>query len=57
MRTQADFEISVITAMARRVPLVVADFVNWAKEHGIRVGPGRALARLDRRVRDADHRS
>jgi len=39
---QADFEIGVITGM--NFPgyfLVVADFVNWAKENGIRVGPGR----------------
>ena len=41
-RKQAEFEIGVITQM--RFPgyfLVVADFINWAKENGIRVGPGR----------------
>jgi len=39
---QADFEIEVI--VSKGYPgyfLVVADFINWAKSHGIRVGPGR----------------
>ncbi|HEX8768258.1 MAG TPA: DNA polymerase III subunit alpha, partial [Jatrophihabitans sp.] len=42
VRQRADFEVSVITQMG--FPgyfLVVADFINWAKENGIRVGPGR----------------
>ncbi len=42
VRRQADFEIGVITQMG--FPgyfLVVADFINWAKDNGIRVGPGR----------------
>ncbi|WP_432478719.1 DNA polymerase III subunit alpha [Nocardioides sp. GXQ0305] len=42
VRTQAEFEIGVITQMG--FPgyfLVVADFINWAKDNGIRVGPGR----------------
>ena len=42
VRTQADFEVEVITRMG--FPgyfLVVADFINWAKDNGIRVGPGR----------------
>ncbi|WP_353647816.1 DNA polymerase III subunit alpha [Nakamurella sp. A5-74] len=42
VRTQADYEVDVITQM--RFPgyfLVVADFINWAKNNGIRVGPGR----------------
>jgi DNA polymerase III subunit alpha len=42
VRKQAEFEIGVIAQM--RFPgyfLVVADFINWAKENGIRVGPGR----------------
>ena len=42
VRTQAEFELGVITQMG--FPgyfLVVADFINWAKDHGIRVGPGR----------------
>jgi len=44
-RAQADYEISVIKQMG--FPgyfLVVADFIGWAKEHGIRVGPGRGSA-------------
>ena len=39
---QAEFELGVITQMG--FPgyfLVVADFINWAKNNGIRVGPGR----------------
>ncbi|SHG62434.1 DNA polymerase III, alpha subunit [Jatrophihabitans endophyticus] len=39
---QADYEVGVIEQM--RFPgyfLVVADFINWAKDNGIRVGPGR----------------
>src|SRR3954452_1452748 len=42
VRTQADFEVEVVTQMG--FPgyfLVVADFINWAKDNGIRVGPGR----------------
>jgi DNA polymerase-3 subunit alpha len=42
VRKRADFEVGVITQMG--FPgyfLVVADFINWAKENGIRVGPGR----------------
>jgi DNA polymerase-3 subunit alpha len=42
VQKQADFEVGVITAM--NFPgyfLVVADFINWAKDNGIRVGPGR----------------
>ncbi|MCU1562908.1 MAG: polymerase alpha subunit [Arthrobacter sp.] len=42
VRTQADYELGVINSMG--FPgyfLVVADFINWAKENGIRVGPGR----------------
>jgi len=39
--------------------LVVADFVNWAKEHGIRVGPGRgsgagSIAAYAMRITDLD---
>ncbi len=44
-RKQADFEVDVICQMG--FPgyfLVVADFINWAKEQGIRVGPGRGSA-------------
>src|ERR1700710_2199606 len=42
VRKQADFEVGGITGMG--FPgyfLVVADFINWAKDNGIRVGPGR----------------
>ncbi|MGF3055032.1 DNA polymerase III subunit alpha [Microbacterium sp. YY-01] len=42
VRQQAEYETSVITQMG--FPgyfLVVADFINWAKDNGIRVGPGR----------------
>jgi DNA polymerase-3 subunit alpha len=42
VRRQAEYEIGVISQMG--FPgyfLVVADFINWAKDHGIRVGPGR----------------
>ncbi len=37
-----DFELSIITRM--KFPgyfLIVADFIKWAKDHGIPVGPGR----------------
>ncbi|MEB4616589.1 PHP domain-containing protein, partial [Leucobacter sp. M11] len=42
VRKQADYEAGVIVQMG--FPgyfLVVADFINWAKDNGIRVGPGR----------------
>lgn len=42
VRRQAEYETGVIVQMG--FPgyfLVVADFINWAKDHGIRVGPGR----------------
>lgn len=42
VRTQAEYETGVIVQMG--FPgyfLVVADFINWAKRNGIRVGPGR----------------
>lgn len=42
VRKQANFETTVIIEMG--FPgyfLVVADFINWAKDNGIRVGPGR----------------
>jgi DNA polymerase-3 subunit alpha len=42
VKAQADYEIGVISQMGfASYFLVVADFINWAKEHGIRVGPGR----------------
>jgi len=42
VRKQAEYEVGIITQMG--FPgyfLVVADFINWAKDNGIRVGPGR----------------
>ena len=42
VRRRADYELGVIGQMG--FPgyfLVVADFINWAKDNGIRVGPGR----------------
>ncbi|HEY8719757.1 DNA polymerase III subunit alpha [Pengzhenrongella sp.] len=45
VRTQANYESGVITDLG--FPgyfLVVADFINWAKAQGIRVGPGRGSA-------------
>lgn len=44
-RAQADYEVGVINQMG--FPgyfLVVADFIAWARENGIRVGPGRGSA-------------
>src|SRR5262249_36312638 len=42
VRRRADYEVGVIVQMGfPGYLLVVADFINWAKEHGIRVGPGR----------------
>ena len=42
VRKQADYELDIIISMG--FPgyfLVVADFINWSKDNGIRVGPGR----------------
>ncbi|RHA44470.1 DNA polymerase III subunit alpha, partial [Cellulomonas rhizosphaerae] len=60
VRTQAEFETEVITTMG--FPgyfLVVADFINWAKDNGIRVGPGRgsgagSMAAYAMRITDLD---
>jgi DNA polymerase-3 subunit alpha len=42
VRRRAEFEVGVITSMGfAGYFLVVADFINWAKDNGIRVGPGR----------------
>jgi DNA polymerase-3 subunit alpha len=42
IRQRAEFELGVITQMGfSGYFLVVADFINWAKDNGIRVGPGR----------------
>jgi DNA polymerase-3 subunit alpha len=60
VREQANFEVGVITQMG--FPgyfLVVADFINWAKNNGIRVGPGRgsgagSMAAYAMRITDLD---
>jgi DNA polymerase-3 subunit alpha len=42
IRSRADFEMGIIAQMGfTGYFLVVADFINWAKDNGIRVGPGR----------------
>lgn len=39
---RAEYELSVIERMGfSDYFLIVADYINWAKEHGIAVGPGR----------------
>jgi DNA polymerase-3 subunit alpha len=60
VRKQADYEVEVVISMG--FPgyfLVVADFINWAKENGIRVGPGRgsgagSMAAYAMRITDLD---
>ncbi len=60
VRKQADYEVGVISQMG--FPgyfLVVADFINWAKNNGIRVGPGRgsgagSMAAYAMRITDLD---
>ncbi len=45
VRERADFEVTVIVQMGFPAYfLVVADFVRYAKDNGIRVGPGRGSA-------------
>lgn len=42
---QADYECGVICQMQFcGYFLVVADYINWAKSHGVMVGPGRGSA-------------
>ncbi|MDR3172319.1 MAG: DNA polymerase III subunit alpha [Treponema sp.] len=42
VRERAEYELDVIIKMGfTGYFLIVADFINWAKEHGIAVGPGR----------------
>ncbi len=60
VKKQAEYEIDVIGQMG--FPgyfLVVADFINWAKDRGIRVGPGRgsgagSMAAYALRITDLD---
>lgn len=50
-KTQAEYEIDIITQMG--FPgyfLIVADFINWAKNNGIWVGPGRGCLSGDSKV-------
>src|SRR6185312_1265782 len=57
---RADYEISVISQMGfAGYFLVVADFINWSKRNGIRVGPGRgsgagSMAAYAMRITDLD---
>jgi DNA polymerase-3 subunit alpha len=45
IKERIDYELSVIIKKKYETYfLVVADFVNWAKDHGIAVGPGRGSA-------------
>ncbi|WP_314687792.1 DNA polymerase III subunit alpha [uncultured Bifidobacterium sp.] len=45
VRRQADYECGVICQMQFcGYFLVVADYINWAKAHGVMVGPGRGSA-------------
>jgi DNA polymerase-3 subunit alpha len=45
IRARVDYELDVIiTKGYATYMLIVADYVNWAKEHGIAVGPGRGSA-------------
>ncbi len=44
-RKQAEYEIGIISSMGFPAYfLVVADFINWAKNNGVAVGPGRGSA-------------
>jgi DNA polymerase III subunit alpha len=44
-KNQAEYEISIICQMGFPAYfLVVADFINWAKNNGVAVGPGRGSA-------------
>ncbi len=60
VRKQAEYETTVILQMG--FPgyfLVVADFINWSKDNGIRVGPGRgsgagSMAAYAMRITDLD---
>jgi DNA polymerase-3 subunit alpha len=60
IQERAEYEISVITKMNfTGYFLIVADFVNWAKERGISVGPGRgsgagSIAAYALRITDID---
>ena len=55
---RAEMELAVIDRMGYNAYfLIVWDFVKWAKDNGIAVGPGRgSAAGLDRRLHAAHHR-
>lgn len=45
IKERVDYELGIITKKKYETYfLVVSDFVNWAKDHGIAVGPGRGSA-------------
>lgn len=45
IQERVDYELSIITKKKYEMYfLIVSDFVNWAKDHGIAVGPGRGSA-------------
>jgi DNA polymerase III subunit alpha len=45
VRQRADYEVAMVLQMGfPSYFLVVADLIGWAREHGIRVGPGRGSA-------------
>ncbi|WP_416365288.1 DNA polymerase III subunit alpha [Rathayibacter sp. VKM Ac-2879] len=60
VRERADYEMDVIRQMGfSGYFLVVADFINWSKRNGIRVGPGRgsgagSMAAYAMRITDLD---
>ncbi len=60
VRARADFECGIIASMGFcGYFLVVADFIQWAKDNGIRVGPGRgsgagSIAAYAMRITDLD---
>ncbi len=60
VRQRADYEAGIIAQMGfAGYFLVVADFINWAKDNGIRVGPGRgsgagSIAAYALRITDLD---
>ena len=58
VRDRVEMELAIISQKGYcGYYLVVADFINWSKDNGIRVGPGRGSGRrLDRGVRPAHHR-
>ena len=58
LKERLDYELSTIRRMGYvDYFLIVWDFINYAKEHGIPVGPGRgSAAGSDRFLLSEDHR-